>query len=396
MHHTVRQYLHIIFTLLCIITTLALIIWCCYEFSKNEDVCEVLFKTFHEDEDSRYPELTFGLPNRFNETALRRYDENFTERNYQQFLRNGAYWDNKMVNIDFEKVIMQLNDYEIETCFYESFFSRIGQICKNQLITIKRLDMFGQSMYTLQLPPEMLMYSATIKIKNSIFYDGIRPANFQFFTLLSYPNQLYPSMSSSSYTWPVRTNASTKNYIMRFSLKSMEVIRRRSKNQNECYNGNYDRKIMETVIQESGCSPSMWVTNRSEPPCKTRKSFKKILPNHVDQVYRLKRRKKYLDPCLDIEKLQIDFNEESIPSIAGELDDVVEGWFIIEYVVLIKKFKEIKQVRKYSIQSLVGNLGGYIGLCLGYAILNVPAVILKIWNNIKSTRFSQENSFSIP
>ena len=60
-----------------------------------------------------------------------------------------------------------------------------------------------------------------------------------------------------------------------------------------------------------------------------------------------------------------------------------KGWFKIEFDIAPNDFKEIKQARKYSIQSLVGNAGGYIGLCLGYALWNVPTIILSIWNHIK-------------
>ena len=182
---------------------------------------------------------------------------------------------------------------------------------------------------------------------------------------------------------------------MRFTLQSMEILRRRSKKENSCYKGNYDRKIMETVIEESGCRPSMWFTNRSEPLCRTKQSFQELYAKNIDQLYRLDKKKRYLEPCLDIQKLQIDFVEEdNPPSVKGVSEIDKEGWLILEYVITITKFKEIKQVRKYSEQSLVGNLGGYIGLCLGYAILNLPTMILEIWKNVKHICFANENRSS--
>ena len=87
-HHMGWKFIHSLFELVCILATIALVFWCCYEFSKDEDVCEVLFKKFHEDEDSIYPDLTFALPNRFNETALKEYDHGFNERKYFDFLQN--------------------------------------------------------------------------------------------------------------------------------------------------------------------------------------------------------------------------------------------------------------------------------------------------------------------
>ena len=173
---------------------------------------------------------------------------------------------------------------------------------------------------------------------------------------------------------------------MKFNLKSLEVLRRRQKSNKPCYDReNYDGKIVETLKKNVGCSPPMWVENHSYPPCKTQESFQKIHAENLDQFFRLEfvRGKKYLDPCLNIEKIQIDYVEDNIPSVKGTLDDDEEGWFTLEFILLTNKFKEIKQVRKYSIQSLVGNAGGYIGLCLGYALWNVPIMIVDLWKHIK-------------
>ena len=40
-----------------------------------------------------------------------------------------------------------------------------------------------------------------------------------------------------------------------------------------------------------------------------------------------------------------------------------------------QEYKEIEQVRAYDVQSLVGNVGGYMGLFLGYAILHFPKLL---------------------
>ena len=375
--------LHRLFKLLCILTTIGLIIWCCYEYNKDEDVCEVLFKRFHKDHDSVYPELTFGLSNRFNETALKAYDTSFNQQNYQYFLSGGRYWDEKMLDIDFNKVSMHIDDFVIKTCLYESLVDNFLENCKYHP-TIKRVDLFEKALFTLQFPSNRPMHSAKIQLKNSIFPGGLRPSDMTFFVAFAYPNQIYRSISSCFYTWPLRTNASTKNYLMRFTLKSMEVLRKRKKKGEDCYDKeDYDSKIMDTIIETSGCRPNMWSTNRTEPLCRTRKSFQEIYAEHGDQAYRTVMDKEYIDPCLNIEKLQIDYIEEDIPSVDANTDDDEEGSFTLEYHVMAEKFKEIKQVRKYSVQGLVGNLGGYIGLCLGYAIMNLPTIILDIWKNIK-------------
>ena len=230
------------------------------------------------------------------------------------------------------------------------------------------------------------MWGVTIMLRNSIFYNGLRPAKGGFEVFFAYPNQLYRSGSTYFYKWPVRTNEFSKNYIMKFTLKSMEVLRKRQKKNNVCYNGgDYDSKIREIIVEKSGCQPSSWQTNRSEPLCTTRQSYEKMVSEYLDQYTRHERRNKtYLDPCLSIKKLQIEYLEENILSEEEYSNDDDDGWFKLQFEIAPDDFKEIKQTRKYSVQSLVGNAGGYIGLCLGYALWNVPTIILGISNYVKN------------
>ena len=46
-------------------------------------------------------------------------------------------------------------------------------------------------------------------------------------------------------------------------------------------------------------------------------------------------------------------------------------------------FREIKQIVAYDIDSLYGNIGGYMGLFLGYALLNLPTLFLILFGSIK-------------
>ena len=59
--------------------------------------------------------------------------------------------------------------------------------------------------------------------------------------------------------------------------------------------------------------------------------------------------------------------------------------FAIDVRLLMKKYLEIKQIKAYTFTNLVGNVGGYIGLFLGYAILNTPKLGRKLFNVAKKT-----------
>ena len=48
-------------------------------------------------------------------------------------------------------------------------------------------------------------------------------------------------------------------------------------------------------------------------------------------------------------------------------------------------FKQIKEKRDYEIQDMFGDIGGYIGLFLGYALLNIPGFFLTLSKLFKRT-----------
>jgi hypothetical protein len=43
-----------------------------------------------------------------------------------------------------------------------------------------------------------------------------------------------------------------------------------------------------------------------------------------------------------------------------------------------RKYREITHVQEYDIESMVGNIGGYIGLFLGYSILHFPKFLMNL------------------
>ena len=51
-------------------------------------------------------------------------------------------------------------------------------------------------------------------------------------------------------------------------------------------------------------------------------------------------------------------------------------------------FLRIEQIRGYDFNSLIGNIGGYVGMFLGYALLNVPNAIVSIFETSRELRLT--------
>ena len=55
-----------------------------------------------------------------------------------------------------------------------------------------------------------------------------------------------------------------------------------------------------------------------------------------------------------------------------------ESAFIINVMHYQSTYHETKQFKAYDIESLVGDVGGYMGLFLGYSILHLPNLVVGV------------------
>ena len=167
---------------------------------------------------------------------------------------------------------------------------------------------------------------------------------------------------------------------MSFHFKSMEVLRRRNKIQHACNDvDNFDDDFQLKAMKKAGCSPPYWSSQRNMTKCKSKHQMRKFSRYTSTATYRT------TPPCLELEKLIYDYNEQDLdysylkvlaPNLELSKNDTV---MMIMLQFLEPDFKEIKQVKAFGIESLIGNVGGYIGLFLGYSILQLPDFVLSLY-----------------
>ena len=91
----------------------------------------------------------------------------------------------------------------------------------------------------------------------------------------------------------------------------------------------------------------------------------------------------YPIPCQIIENLTYGYSEKS----------GLDSRFISRFAVVVRfpnlKYREITHVQEYDVESMVGNIGGYIGLFLGYSLLHFPTFMLSVFAFIKKKFFSK-------
>ena len=155
-------------------------------------------------------------------------------------------------------------------------------------------------------------------------------------------------------TWPKRKDNSS--YALHFAVKSIEILKRRNKRKEPCFDdfNNYDDHVLENGMRTIGCRPPYQKSIYNLPICGTKEDMQK-----VNNYLRLEVGKNY-PPCVEITDMQYSYSEFE----GSELGMETNGIFAIQ-VTWPDQFKIVKQSRDISIQTLIGNGGGYVGLFLG-------------------------------
>ena len=71
-------------------------------------------------------------------------------------------------------------------------------------------------------------------------------------------------------------------------------------------------------------------------------------------------------------------------------------YFVIDYKFDQPTFREIHLLKAYTLSNLVGNVGGYIGMFLGYAFLHLPSLFKNAfqntWKCIQQKKWNNSNT----
>ena len=96
---------HLFVQSMCVLVTAVLACLCFYKFLLDDDLAQVNFQTFNDNNHALYPSVTlcFMGPSLFLEDKLTLLGEGINARNYAHFLK-GLLWNNTMSEVDFDDV----------------------------------------------------------------------------------------------------------------------------------------------------------------------------------------------------------------------------------------------------------------------------------------------------
>ena len=85
----------------------------------------------------------------------------------------------------------------------------------------------------------------------------------------------------------------------------------------------------------------------------------------------------YANHVLNTSQLEIQRANDSKTGVKN----VSLNLFYVAVMISHESHKEIVLTRQFDLQSLIGNAGGYVGICVGYSFLQLPYLIANVVSN---------------
>ena len=362
-----------IFQLLCYIGAGSLSCYWLYKFSfEDEDLCLVDYKSFGKsaDESVSLPMLSLCLKNPFIESRLKQIDPKLNSTHYLNYLK-GDVRDDGLKNINFDDVTVDVkrhllkvfvmwrngshNSYFNRNDYANIFYEQTDDIF-NGTVDRHFFKCYGAEVKnTLGGGMKYLMYMFN---QSGILHELNGTDHNVVFTYFHYPGQFLLANQNVE-TFTDKLNGT--GYELWFTIRGYEVLKRRKKREMTCEKKwkQYDSMTIKEHIRHNGCRPPyIYDKTQTSKTCSDSDTLKKGVyeANKVSE--------KYVDqPCEEMSKINFGYTE--LYSWKNQ-----KPWIGNSFAVIIgfpRKVKVIEQSKAISPNSLIGIIGGYIGLFLGTA-----------------------------
>ena len=371
--------------LLCTFATIALTIQSFFTFYENEDATVVSYKPYLANKNDITPSSSICITAGFEEKKLKSYRNDITLANYSDFL-GGRIWDASMLNIDYQEVRINPRDYILGYKILYKDTSKVATLYRNDstkneddiFLPEIRLSMCGMVCFGIDIPLSREIMATSIMLKSNIFHNGIRPSYMDpldnkrgLGVVLHYPYQIYRATWWKNF-WPTRSQNSSKTYKVSFDVRGMEGLRLRDKPQQTCKDGfpNYDEDVLKEILAKQECRPPY--ATAPQILCSNQSALKSIRSKLVDHWKGVNFR--HL-PCNGMEKVNYEVSER-------DLEEADPAYIEIDFWHRDLTYKEVKMICAFDMSALVGNVGGFIGLFLGYALVMIPGLLKTIWKTM--------------
>ena len=353
-----------IFKILCGIAAVVMIGYWIFKFNKNDDVSAIEYISYETHSDIVYPELSICFISPFTSPILFWSSSgNISATEYEEYINGKKIFREEYTKIDFYDVTLDIFEYVEHIHIYMR-----NQIIPEPLICQKLDDCpyvrfknsfdgffngwitrcFGFDVNSKMVNNVNSLYVLFKKDLNIMLDRFSKYGSGQIFLVLNYPGQMLKNPGVWKSIWK---NGNDSNGLLSVKVSINEILRRRNKRKDPCFVDwtHFDDTVLKTHHDAVGCSPPYHKS--SKPVCTLQKEI-------MDSRYELNEiRNRYIPPpCEEMSSIAFSAEHLEISKNSKNFE------FYYNYP---DKTKVIQQVKAVDFQTLIGNIGGYIGLLLG-------------------------------
>ena len=189
--------------------------------------------------------------------------------------------------------------------------------------------------------------------------------------IFHHPGQLIEKMKAPSHQFKLN-EINSENMFWEGKISQVSVLKNRPKSQTPCYIGKEsdDTRIRQESIMKAGCVPIYWkdldfLANNDEIICDSRESLA-TLKAMISSYNGISNGRS----CINMDTLVIHSKEV-------RQDD---KHITIKVSYSGNTYQETENIQDFTFETFFSSLGGFIGIFLGYSMLQVPELI----NNVST------------
>ena len=320
--------------------TILAVTYCLKVYHMNEDLCIVEYKKYYEEKSDRFPRLSLCFRDPIMEPKLKEHDPTMSKDLYIRYL-TGDYHNETYSKIDYFDTLLKLSDHIQEySVDWRSGDTTYFNITRNatQKVFIPTYaitwDSHFYQCYELQVPDNENISSFFAVVDSSLFPPRDKALHYDLITFLHYPNQL--SISGKNVKWSWAERGSNDNFIMRFRIDGVEIVKIRERADRVCDSlEDYDANVMLKHVQNIGCRAPYHKNNDDLQICPEKEVMKNV-------SWTMKKRDYHIDPpCNSMKMIVYNYEESSMNGTEYSR----EGFVWVGLYFHDEQFKEISQTR---------------------------------------------------
>ena len=389
------QSVKFLFTGVCIVLAVCMSARELVRFIRNEDSTSTDFKNFDSTPGNKYPSITFCLfvPSGQifrNEYLLDTFGINSIT--YQNCLKGSCTGENELKNvlaIDFDKTLIHPSNFtlavKVTMSNGQGLKSRWKRKSPNSDLPLHKTHQSPTKLcYTLIDRFEKGTFKYMDKIQLDLRYlkqlNKNRSKTFFLSVYAHLPGQFY--RDNTLIFFRRITSIGELENKLKISLYEVSIVRKRADANFPCdptINSNDDDHWRRAAMSFWGCVPPYWKTfssqsNFSLPTCNSSKQLEGFShfegPSHMyDNISVL-----YTPPCDEMSLAPTLYEE---PHYSPDALDI-SVWYPK------RNFKEYTNTRAFKFEAVAAGFGGFIGMFLGYSLLQLPGILCNVIQTVAS------------